>query len=256
MIRVIFNRKGGVGKSTITCNLAAISAACGKRTLVIDLDAQANSSEHLLGNSFMQSMQGVTDLLEQSLSFKLVNKEAALFVHPTRWDNLFVMPASDRLGELQTKLENKHKIYKLRDAVQKLAEHYDNIYIDTPPAINIYTISALIAADSCLIPFDCDDFSRQALYAVRDFIEEVKNDHNEKLFVEGVVINQFQSRARLPAQMVEELKQEGLPVIDAFLSSSIKVRESHELKLPMVHMDPGHKLTLEFQELYSELDEA
>jgi chromosome partitioning protein len=84
-------------------------------------------------------------------------------------------------------------------------------------------------------------------------VREIQEDHNKKLEVEGVVVNQFLSRARLPQRLVQELIEEGLPVLDAFLSSSVKIRESHELARPMIHLDPKHKLSLEFEALYGTL---
>ena len=118
------------------------------------------------------------------------------------------------------------------------------------------TSRALIAADTCLIPFDCDDFSRQALYALTQNVAEIKADHNPALAIEGIVVNQFQPRANLPQRMVDELIAEGLPVLNNKLSSSIKVRESHERRLPMIHLDARHKLSLEFMALYEELQSA
>jgi chromosome partitioning protein len=168
---------------------------------------------------------------------------------PTRFPNLAVMPSDPRLEELQIKLESRYKMYKLREALDTLKD-VDEIFIDTPPALNFFTRSALIAANNCLIPFDCDDFSRRALYALMDSVREVQEDHNRNLRIEGIVVNQFQSRANLPVRLVEELRAEGLPVLDAFLSSSIRIRESHSQSLPMIHLDPRHKLSREFEALY------
>lgn len=106
-----------------------------------------------------------------------------------------------------------------------------------------------------MIPFDCDDFSRQALYTLLDNVREIRQDHNAQLQVEGIVVNQFQSRARLPKALVEELIAEGLPILDAYLSPSIRIRESHQNASPMVHFDPAHKLTGEFKALYREIAE-
>jgi chromosome partitioning protein len=89
---------------------------------------------------------------------------------------------------------------------------YEAIFIDTPPAYNFYTLSALIAAYKCLIPFDCDDFSRRALYSLMHRVTEIQQDHNRELAVEGIVVNHFQQRAKLPQSMVSELAAEGLPV--------------------------------------------
>lgn len=248
MKRVVFNQKGGVGKSTITCNLAAIAAQRGARTLVVDLDPQANSTRYLLGEAAEALESGISEFFDQMLNFKLRPKATEDFIHATPFENLFVLPADAALEELQAKLESRYKIYKLKEALDKL--DFDEIWIDTPPALHFYTRSALIAADACLIPFDCDEFARRALYTLLDNVAEIRADHNAALEVEGIVVNQFQSQARLPRQLVEELRAEGLPVLDAFLSTSVKIRESHERALPMLHLDPRHKLTQEFEALY------
>ena len=99
----------------------------------------------------------------------------------------------------------------LRKLLDELSEDYDRIYLDTPPALNFYAVSALIAADRVLIPFDCDSFSRQALYGLIAEIDELKEDHNEGLEVEGIVVNQFQARASLPQQIAEAIVQPACP---------------------------------------------
>jgi chromosome partitioning protein len=256
MKRVIFNQKGGVGKSTIAVNLAAIAAHEGKKTLLIDIDPQCNSSRYLMGEAAKTATPTLAEYFEQTLNFSLFAKPANAFVHATRFENLFLIPSHPEIGELQSKLESRHKIYKLRDTLNELAKEFDEIIIDTPPAYNFFTQSALIAADGCLIPFDCDDFSRQALYTLLQNVAEIKSDHNDGLAVEGIVVNQFQPRASLPVRLVQALRDEGLPVLNSHLSSSVKIRESHERGLPMVHLDPRHKLSLEFLALYQELAKA
>lgn len=134
-----------------------------------------------------------------------------------------------------------------------MAADYDQIYIDTPPALNLYTRCALIAAQGCLIPFDCDDFSRWALYTLLENVAEIKADHNADLQVEGIIVNQFQPRANLPQRLVQELIDEGLPVLQPYLGSSVRIRESHEQSLPMIFMDPSHKLTQEYIALHDTL---
>lgn len=252
MRRVVFNQKGGVGKSTITCNLAAISASRGLRTLVIDLDQQANSSHYLLGK-----LDGITPTLgkffEHLLNYSYYQAEVRNFVHPTPFENLSVMVADDKLEELQNKLISRYKIYKLRDALQVLETDFDEIYIDTPPALNFYTQSALIAAQRCLIPFDCDQFSRQALYTLYENVKEIQHDHNDSLMVEGIVVNQFTPRAKLPQQLVNELITEGLPVFTSRIATSIKIRESHQIAKPLIYFDAKHKITQAFIQLYDEL---
>lgn len=254
MRRVVFNQKGGVGKSTITCNLAAIAARQGQRTLVVDLDRQGNSTHYLLGDAADDAGPGSAEFFETTLKFSLKPAPTGDFIVETPWDGLHLMPASALLDELHPKLESRYKIYKLREALAELEDDYDQIWIDTPPSLNFYTRSALIAAQSCLIPFDCDEFSRRALYELLDNVQEIRADHNAELAVGGIVVNQFQPRAGLPQRTVDALVAEGLPVLQPFLSSSVKIRESHEQARPMIHLDPGHKLTREFAALYDALD--
>lgn len=253
MRRVVFNQKGGVGKSTITCNLAAIGAHQGQRTLVVDLDPQGNSSQYLLGQSLSEATPTLADFFDQVLNFKLNPRDSAEFVIPTPFPGLDLMPSHPALEDLQGKLESRYKIYKLREALERLGDDYERIWIDTPPALNFYTRSALIAADGCLVPFDCDDFSRRALYALLENVQEITLDHNRALTVEGIIVNQFQARASLPRRIVEELTAEGLPVLVPYLSASVKIRESHQHSRPVIHLDPRHKVTREYVALHDAL---
>ena len=254
MRRVVFNQKGGVGKSTIACNLAAIAATRGRRTLLIDLDPQGNASRYLLGKALDEQKKTLAHFFDDILGYKLFPEALAAYIVQSPFPNLAVLPSDQRLEELQFKLESRYKMYKLRESLDSLRA-YDEIFIDTPPALNFFTRSALIAADTCLIPFDCDDFSRRALYTLMDSVREIQNDHNRHLRVEGIVVNQYQARANLPLRLVDELRADGLPVLDAFLSASIKIRESHHQALPMIHLDPRHKLSSEFAALYDLLSQ-
>ncbi len=247
---VVFNQKGGVGKSTIVCNLAAVNALAGRRTLVVDLDPQANASHYLLGSDADGLSPNLAEFFEQTLGFNLFRDDAKGFIHHTRFENLHIMASSPELEPLQGKLEAKYKIYKLRDAMREL-DGYDDIILDTPPAFHFFTLSALIAARRCLIPFDCDDFSRRALYGLLDAVAEVREDHNPRLEVAGIVVNQYQARAKLPQRVVEELVEEGLPVIEPYITTSVKVRESHEAARPLPYFAPRHKLTRQFEELHA-----
>ncbi len=253
MAIVVFNQKGGVGKSTIACNLAAIGASRGLRTLVIDLDPQGNSSSYLMGPDRSAESPNVAHFFEQTLSFSFKTEAATEFVVQTPFPHLDLMGASPALNELHVKLESRQKIYKLREALLQLGDNYERIYIDTAPALNFYTRAALIGASGCLIPFDCDSFARQALYGLTDNLAEIRADHNPELAVRGIVVNQFQPRANLPQRMVAELIAQGLPVMQPYLQASVKIRESHEMCRPMVYLDPHHKITQAMVALHDRL---
>ena len=273
--RVVFNQKGGVGKSSITVNLAAISAQQGYRTLVIDLDPQSNSSQYILGTdqhhtqtlpSFNPNVYDFFDevanthqgkgLIGSAIGSLLNGKPKGLdaVIHQSPFPRLSVIPASDALGSLEHTLESKHKIYKLRDALAKLKGSYDRVYIDTPPAFNFFTLSALIAADRVLIPFDCDVFSHRALLTLLANVVETRQDHNEDLEVEGVIVNQYQAQAKLPREIVEQLKQDQLPVFNTMLPSSVLMKESHLKNLLLIYLSAEHKLTQTYLQLFKEIE--
>jgi len=274
--RVVFNQKGGVGKSSITVNLAAISAHQGLKTLLIDLDPQANSSQYVLGDDATYSSdkpalepnienyfedvlgnQQSKGLLGNAIGSILKSRSKGLesYVHQSSFKHLDVIPASPTLGALTHALESKHKIYKLRDALQQLSGHYDRVFIDTPPAFNFFTLSALIAANRVLIPFDCDVFSKRALQTLIENVIETQDDHNEGLEIEGIVVNQFQAQAKLPREVVQQLKDEGLPVLDSMLPPSILIKESHQKNQPLIHLATDHKLTQAYQSLFNEIEQ-
>ena len=250
MRRVVFNQKGGVGKTTIVCNLAAIAAARGLRTLVIDLDVQGNATRYL--GAPADGEAHIARFFEGTLRFGLGDGGLERCILPTRFENLSIVPASTELEHLAPKLEARQKVHKLRQALDRL-HVYDAIFFDTPPALNFYSRAALIAADRVLIPFDCDDFARQALYTLLENIAEIQADHNEALDVEGIVVNQFNAQARLPRELLAALQEEGLPVREPPLAASVKVKESHEAQRPLPHYAPRHKLTAQFEALYDSL---
>ena len=273
--RVVFNQKGGVGKSSIAVNLAAISAAQGFNTLLIDLDPQANASQYVLGDdatynadkpalepniqNFFDEVLGNTQqkgLIGNALGSLLKPRiqDFNAYIHQTPFAKLDVLPASPSLGSLTHALEAKHKIYKLRDAIQSLSGKYQRIYIDTQPAFNFFTLSALIAADRVLIPFDCDVFSKRALHSLIENIMETRADHNERLEIEGIVVNQFQAQAKLPREVVETLKNEGLPVLNSMLPPSVMMKESHHKNMPLIYLAKEHKLTQAYQTLFNEIE--
>ncbi len=265
--RVVFNKKGGVGKTTITCNLAAISASTGKKTLVIDFDPQANASQYLMNeryNEIKEEGRTIFDFFKASLDTGSVfvfnpflpletrSPDPASLIHKTRFENLYLIPSHPGLADIEAQLVNKHKIYKLKEMVEKFTD-FEALFIDTPPAMNFFSQSALIAASRCLIPFDCDAFSKDAIYDVGRHIGDIRGDHNHNLEVEGIIVNQYMVRAKYPQTVVNELQKDGLPILSTKISSSVKIRESHHESIPMIYLSPDHKVTREYQALYDEI---
>ena len=238
--------------SLIVYNLAAIATQEGKRVLLVDLDPQGNSTHYLLGRPGKEIFPNGFDCFNDWLLFTSRVGGPRACIHSSPFSGLDVLPSHPDLEELQAKLEMRYKMFKLRELLLSLSE-YNEIFLDTPPAWNFYTRSAMIASERCLIPFDCDAFSRQALYTLLQQVREISSDHNPQLEVDGIVANQFQPRARLPRQLLEEMLAGELPVLETKLSSSIKIRESHQHCKPLVFMDLKHKTTLEFRNLYHEL---
>jgi chromosome partitioning protein len=252
MISVVFNQKGGVGKSTISTNLAAQSAKLGYKTLLVDLDAQGNST-HYAGVDVDDATLTVADMFKQVVGIFRTPKKPIEFVHQTPFDNLFVMPSSPALSDVERELETRYKIFKLRDSLKDLRNNFDFIFIDTPPNFNFYSKAALIASDGFCVPFDCDDFSAQAIHRLLDNVMELRSDHNPELTFQGVVINQFNSQAKLPHQLVAELKAQELPVLESYIGTTVKVKESHSNRQPLPYYLPNHKVSKQIEALFKEL---
>jgi chromosome partitioning protein len=251
MKRAVFNQKGGVGKTSITCNLAAAFAKAGRKVLVVDLDSQANSSKYLLGPRMDLVGNTVADFFNSTLSFRLFQESLMDTIYESEYPGLYVIPAGEQLKELQPKLEGRYKIFKLGEAIDVAIDKmgFDDVFFDTPPALNFYSMSSLLAADRVLIPFDCDAFSEDAIHQVMQAVQEVANDHRPELQVEGIIINHYQAQAKVPKAGIDRLQQQGFTILEPFLSSSVVMRESHSAGVPLPFFRPSHKLTQEFSGL-------
>lgn len=247
-IRVVYNQKGGVGKTTIAVNLASEAALRGRRTLLVDSDPQANATAYLLGIDYAPD-RTLAHFYESCLGINLFRQAISDYVTTaTGVENLHLVAGERALEELRTKLENKYKIFKLRDGLKNSA--YDEVWFDPPPAHDFFSLSCLAAAHELIIPIDCDAFSLRAAEDVLRTFEEVRADLNPGLSLVGALVNQFQKTTKHAHSMVAALEGLGVPVLRPYLPQSVRVRESHSAALPLVVEEPRHAVSQAFHDLY------
>lgn len=252
-LRVIYNQKGGVGKTTLAVNLAACAAQRGLRTLLIDSDPQGNASAYILGDK--QPEKTLANYYESCLHLNIFRQSILDYVtSQTQIPNLHLVACNRELENLRTKLENKHKIMKLKDGLKN--NTYDHVYFDPPPANDFFSLSCLIAATEILVPIDCDAFSVRAATEIKNTIDEVIEDHNPSLKILGIVVNQYQKGTKHAAEIVKELSKVGFCVLEPYIPSSVKVRESHSENKPVVVGHKEHTVAQAITTLFSELENA
>ena len=198
-IIAIANQKGGVGKTTTSINLSSCLAEAGKKILAIDLDPQGNTTSGL----------GVDkDDLENTV-YELMLDECTIreSIHKTEIENLTLIPSNVNLSGAEIELLGiNDKEYILKNAVDYIRDDYDFIIIDCPPSLNILTINALTAADTVLVPIQCEYYALEGLNQVLKTVELVRKKLNPQLELEGVVFTMYDARTNLSLQVVENVK--------------------------------------------------
>lgn len=194
------NQKGGVGKTTTAINLASALGLLGKKILMVDIDPQGNATSGL-GINKREAINSTYNLLITGAKIEEV------LVH-TQYKNLDVLPSNINLAGIEIELvEMPERTYRLKQALAPAKDKYDYILIDCPPSLGLITLNAFTAADSILVPIQCEYYALEGLSQLMATVRQVKRMYNSSLEIEGVLLTMFDSRLNLTVQVAEEVKK-------------------------------------------------
>ena len=242
----IANQKGGVGKTTTAVNLSASVAAQGKRVLILDLDPQGNTTSGY-GISKRTVQAGTYQLLigENTAEEALCHTDYQVDVIPS---NIQLSGAAIELVEMD-KRESR-----LRQALAPIADRYDYIFIDCPPALDLLTLNGLCAADTVLVPIQCEFFAVEGLSELMSTVRTVKKMYNKYIELEGVLLTMYDGRLNLTLQVVQEVKKFfGDKVYATTIPRNVRLAEAPSYGMPVNYYDPASKGTAAYAELAKEL---
>ena len=232
-IVAIANQKGGVGKTTTAINLATALAAAGHRVLVIDLDAQGNASTGL----------GIERKARALTSYELILGEAELesAVVTTEIPGLFIIPASHDLAGADLEFSTRERReFLLSRAIRSRVVDYDEVLVDCPPSLNLLTINALVAADSVLVPLQCEFYALEGLSQLMRTIERVQRALNPRLDLQGVVLTMYDQRNNLCDLVAADVRGHlGAKVFDTMIPRNVRIAEAPSHGKPVLIYDHG-----------------